>query len=62
MPSGRPHASWVRQVEYLKDTGLAGLTSAWGMARRRPKAYRRKVDTLLRRMPPIFDLTWPGSG
>ena len=33
---GRPHASWMRQVEsYLKDTEMAGLTSAWAMARRR---------------------------
>ena len=29
---------------YLKDTGMAGLVSAWTMARRRPKEYRRKVD------------------
>ena len=36
---------WLRQVEsYLKDTGMAGLASAWAMARRRPKEYRRKVD------------------
>ena len=41
---------------YLKDMAMTGLASAWGMARRRPKAYRRKVYTLLRRMPPIFDL------
>ena len=34
---GRPHASWLRQVEsYLKDAGMAGLTSVWAMARRRP--------------------------
>ena len=45
MPRGRPHASWLRQVEaYLKDTGMAGLASAWVMARMRPKEYRRKVD------------------
>ena len=42
MPKGRPHASWLRNVEsYLKDAGMA---SAWAMARRRPKEYRRKVD------------------
>ena len=29
---------------YLKDTGMAGLASAWTMARRRTKEYRRKVD------------------
>ena len=43
MPSGRPHASWLRPVEsYLKDMGMTGLASAWAMARLRPK-YRRKV-------------------
>ena len=30
---------------YLKDTGMA---SAWAMARRRPKEYRRKVDAATR--------------
>ena len=26
MPCGRPHTSWLRQVEsYLKDTGMTGL-------------------------------------
>ena len=45
----RPHASWLRQVEsYLKDTDMAGLASAWAMARRRPKEYRRKVDAATR--------------
>ena len=40
MPRGRPHASWMRQVEsYLRDTGMAGLASAWAMVRRRPKEY-----------------------
>ena len=49
MPRGRPHASWLRKVEsYLKDAGLAGLASAWAMARRRTKEYRRKVDAATR--------------
>ena len=49
MPRGRPHASWLRQVEsYLKDTGMADLASAWAMARRRPREYRRKVDAATR--------------
>ena len=49
MPKGRPHSSWLRKVEsYLKDTGMAGLASAWAMARRRPKEYRRKVDAATR--------------
>ena len=29
---------------YLMDTGMAGLASAWAMARRRTKEYRHKVD------------------
>ena len=49
MPRVRPQASWLRQVEaYLKDTGMAGLASAWAMARRRTKEYGRKVDAATR--------------
>ena len=49
MPRGRPQASWLRYVEScLRDTGLAGLTSAWTTARRRPKDYRCKVDAATR--------------
>ena len=33
---------------YLKDMGMAGLASAWAMARRRTKEYRRKVDAATR--------------
>ena len=33
---------------YLKDAGMAGLASAWAMARRRPKEYRRKVGAATR--------------
>ena len=41
--------SWLRQVgSYLKDTGMAGLASAWAMARRRPKEYHRKMDAATR--------------
>ena len=29
---------------YLKDMDMTGLASAWVMARRRPREYRRKVD------------------
>ena len=37
MPRGRPHASWLRQVEaYLKDKGMTDVASTWAMARRRP--------------------------
>ena len=46
---GREQASCLRQVEsYLKYAGMAGLASAWVMARRRPKEYRRKVDAATR--------------
>ena len=31
-------------ASYLKDMGISGLASAWAMARRRPKEYRRKMD------------------
>ena len=49
MPRGRPHASWLRQVEsYLKDSGMTGLASAWAIVRRRPKENRRKVDVAMR--------------
>ena len=30
------------------DMGMTGLASAWVIARRRPKAYRRKVDAATR--------------
>ena len=39
---------------YLKDMGMTGLASAWVMARRKTKEYRRKVDALLRRVPPYL--------
>ena len=49
MPMGRPQAPWLRQMEsHLKDTGMAGLASAWAMARRRLKEYRRKVHAATR--------------
>ena len=33
---------------YLKDAGMTGLASAWAMAKRRTKEYRRKVDAATR--------------
>ena len=33
---------------YLKDMGMAGLASAWAMARLRLKEYRHKVDAATR--------------
>ena len=58
MPRGRPQSSWLRQVEsYLSDTGMTGLASAWAMARRGPKEYRRKVDAVTR-CSGVFPQTW----
>ena len=49
MPWRRSLGSWLCQVEsYLRIMGMAGLASAWAMARRRPKEYRRKVDAATR--------------
>ena len=44
----RPPSGDGQTEAYLKDTGMAGLTSAWAMARRRPKEYRLKVDAATR--------------
>ena len=45
---------------YLKDMDMTGLASAWAMARRRPKEYRRKVDAATRCSGvPSPHLTWP---
>ena len=47
-PMGRPRASCLQQVDqHLKEMGM-GQASAWGMARRRPLEYRRKVDAATR--------------
>ena len=47
------HSTWIITMyntheSCLKDTGMAGLASAWAMAGRRPKEYRRKVDAATR--------------
>ena len=59
---GRPHASWMRQVEcYLKDTGMA----AWRLPGRWPDGGRRNTVarwTRRRAAPayaPIPDLQYP---
>ena len=51
----------LRQVEScLKDMGMTGLASAWAMARRRTKEYRRKLDAATPcSYAPIPDMTWP---
>ena len=61
MPSVRPQASCLRQVEsYLKDTGMVALASAWVVDRRRPREYRPRWTR--RRAAPayaiILDLIW----
>ena len=43
---------------YLKNTGMAGLASAWAMARRKPKEYRHKVDAATR-CSDVWPHTWP---
>ena len=46
--TGQPHALWLQQVDqHLKEMGM-GQASVWGMARRRPLEYRRKVDPATR--------------
>ena len=51
--------SELRKVEtYLRDTDMTGLASAWAMARRRPKEYRRKVDAASR-CSGVCPNTWP---
>ena len=47
-PMGRPCSSWLQQVDrHLKEMGM-GQASAWGMVRRRPLEYQRKVDAATR--------------
>ena len=42
-------ASLLRQVEsLLRDKDMTGRTSAWAMATRRPRKFRRKVDAATR--------------
>ena len=67
MLRGRPHASWLRQVEsFLRDTGMADLASAKAMVRLRLKKYRRKVGAatlllLLLRHPAYAPITDTGE-
>ena len=45
---GRSCDLWLQQVHHhLKEMGM-GQASAWGMARRRPLEFRRKVDAATR--------------
>ena len=47
-PMGRPRASWLQQVDrHLKEMGM-GQASAWGMTRRGPLEWTRKVDAATR--------------
>ena len=49
MPRGRPHASWLRQVEfYLKDTGMA----AWRLpGRGQTETYLKDMGMAAWRLP-----------
>ena len=59
MPRGRPQASRLRKMgSSLRDLGVAGLASAWAMARRRPNEYRRTVDAATR-CSGACPHTWP---
>ena len=60
MPKGRPHASWLNEVEsYLRSMGMPALASAWAMASEGVPSQGECGDALLRRMPPhlVLDLT-----
>ena len=47
-PVGRPHDTWLRQMDrYFAEMGM-GRVAAWRMAIRRPKEYRQKVDAATR--------------
>ena len=47
-PVGRPHDTWLRQMDrHFAGAGM-GRVAAWRMAIRRPKEYRSKVDAATR--------------
>ena len=47
-PRGRPHASWLQQIDrYFVEMGI-GRAAALRMASRRPLEFRRKVDAAMR--------------
>ena len=47
-PVGRPHDTWLRQMDrHFAGVGM-GRVAAWRMAIRRPKEYRSKVDAATR--------------
>ena len=47
-PVGRPHDTWLRQMDrHFAGAGI-GRVAAWRMAIRRPKEYRSKVDAATR--------------
>ena len=47
-PMGQPRALWLQHIDqHLKEMWM-GQASAWGMARRRPPEYWRKVDAATR--------------
>ena len=57
-PKGRPHASWLQQVDqHMKEVRM-GQASAWGKVRWRPLECWRKVDAATRYSGACF-LTLP---
>jgi hypothetical protein len=46
-PVGRPHDTWLRQMDrHFAGVGM-GRVAAWRMAIRRPKEYRVRVDAAM---------------
>ena len=63
MPSGCPHASWLRQMEsYLRDMGSDGLDVCLGDGQTESEKYRREVDAATRCSGVCSQLTCPDSG
>jgi hypothetical protein len=47
-PRGRPPASWLQQIDsHCKELGM-GRELAWGLAKRDPDGWRRKVGAATR--------------
>ena len=52
-PRGRPRNSWLKQVdETCQDVFGVGRVTSWGLARRAPRQYRRRVSEATR--PPAY--------
>ena len=58
MQMGRPHVSWLRQEFYLSIIGIAGLETAWAIARRKPGSTVARRQRVAPAYAPMFDLTF----